>query len=413
MSAWSLAPVMTTLLLVGCGPSSGSPGDAAVDTAGDADAEDAAGPLLDLALPHPDFSIDGGEPCVETCPAPLGGILVDCRKRFAYGVNYAWKDFAADFGGNAAWQQAGVAGKRDQIRMDFEDMRAHGVDVVRWWLFPEFSGDGVTFDQSDRPLGLGASTLGDLEAGLELAAETDVHLELCLFSFDNFRPTREAYGIHIPGLRPIVLDAAKRMRLLEYVVRPIARAVSASPHRDRLVAWDAVNEPEWALQGSDAYGDPAYDPQTDLEPVSHAAMELFIAEVVAVLHDESPVPVTVGGAAIKWPKAWSQVALDFYSFHLYDWVNQWYPYDKTLAEYGVTDLPVVMGELPLTGLAGVPPTGPYGARPAVAYVKLVEDLFGLGYAGAKPWAFSDEAQWLAAANDVATFAAAHPCVAHY
>lgn len=53
-----------------------------------------------------------------------------------------------------------------------------------------FRGDGVRFDASDSVLGLGSTTLSDLNRALELAAQCDVYLMLTLFSFDNFRATR-------------------------------------------------------------------------------------------------------------------------------------------------------------------------------------------------------------------------------
>ena len=42
-------------------------------------------------------------------PAPSGGVTVGCDKRFLYGVNYAWKNWVADFGGVTAWGQTGVS----------------------------------------------------------------------------------------------------------------------------------------------------------------------------------------------------------------------------------------------------------------------------------------------------------------
>lgn len=405
--------IMVTLLFLlnGCGGEISNLTDGEIKDAEDVD--DFLAPDLALAVDGSSQNdaatpVDASLPCVDHCPASLGGVIAGCEKRFVYGVNYAWKDFSADFGGNAAWNQAGVSGKRAEIVADFTDMRAHGVDVIRWWLFPEFSGDGVSFDAQDNPIGLGGTMLADLAAALEIAAQVDVHLQLCFFSFDNFHPTRDEYGIHIPGITPIVTGASKRMKLLEYVVRPVARAVALSPHYGRVVSWDVINEPEWAMTGNDPYstGNPAFGAQTNLNPVTFTQMELFVAEVIAVLHDESTAPVTVGGAAIKWPLAWSRVDLDYYSFHLYDWVNQWFPYNQTPAYYGVAGKPAVIGELPLVGLAA------QSGRPAVSYVNVVGDLFLLGYAGATPWSFSD-GPWGTTKDDVNTFAVAHPCVTRY
>src|SRR6185369_8457879 len=101
----------------------------------------------------------------------------------------------------------------------------------------------------------------------------DVHLMLCVFSFDAFRPTAAMAGITIPGIAPIVRDAGKRAALLERVVRPLAQAAERSAYHDRLVAWDVINEPEWAIAGEGPAGDPAFDPTAGLDALSHAEME--------------------------------------------------------------------------------------------------------------------------------------------
>lgn len=63
----------------------------------------------------------------------------------------------------------------------------------------------------------------------------------------------------MPGLTQMVKDTTKRGKLLENVIRPLARAAEQSPYRHRLLAWDVINEPEWAISGSDPYGDPSFD----------------------------------------------------------------------------------------------------------------------------------------------------------
>jgi hypothetical protein len=129
-------------------------------------------------------------------------------------------------------------------------------------------------------------------------------------------------------------------------------------------------------------------------------MRAFIADAVAMLHARSDRPVTVGGAAIKWAKAWAGVGLDYYTFHMYDWVQQYFPYTRPLAEYGVTDKPVVLGEFPLKGLTDV------------SYEQLTSGVFDVGYAGALGWAVTDDAEgpWSATRAQVKSFADAKGCV---
>jgi hypothetical protein len=351
---------------------------------------------------------DGG-PCEDTCPAPNGGVTFGCEKRFLYGVNYAWKNWVADFGGVTAWGQKGVSQNQATIQSDLTDMQTHGVDVIRWWMLQQLEGDAVVFDSNGSPTGVGGTLVADIQAALDLAAQVGVHYNFTLFSFDDFKPNGTSNGATLHGMTPIATDAAKRAALMN-VVKTVAQTVESSAHRDRVVSWDVINEPEWVIAaGSDPYGDPAFSPNTGYQPVTFAQMETFVTDTVKTLHQNSSAPVTVGGAAIKWAKAWSNVGLDFYTFHMYDWVNQYYPYDKSLASYGVTDKPVVLGEFPLAGLAAV------NGHPAVPLGTMLSTLFTLGYAGAMPWAVDDTCcgSWSTAKTDVKTFGDGKPCVTRY
>jgi len=77
---------------------------------------------------------------------------------------------------------------------------------------------------------------------LELAEQNDLYVMLTIFSFDNFRATRMESSLKVRGITPIVMDDAKRRALMDTVVAPLARAVEASSHAKRMVAWDMINE---------------------------------------------------------------------------------------------------------------------------------------------------------------------------
>jgi hypothetical protein len=335
--------------------------------------------------------------CRETCNGAPNGVNVGCAKRFLYGVNYAWSQFGVDFGGIAASGAKGISQDCDgSVLANLRDMRQNGVDVVRWWIWPQFRGDGVQLNASGEPTGLGGTALADLEAALDFASQAGVHVQLCLFSFDNFRT-------ELRGLRPIVVDVAKRAALMERVVRPFVRAAMADPHADRLVSWDVINEPEWAISGQNPYGDPPYTPQTNLQTtVTHPEMEAFVADTVAAIRQESNLPITVGSAGAKWARAWQNVNLDFYTIHIYDWLNRGWPYDRSPAQLGITGKPVVMGEFPLGGLTDIP------------YTQMLSSWYDNGYAGAMGWSFSDaKFNWPANKPNVRAFADAKGCLINY
>jgi hypothetical protein len=346
-------------------------------------------------------------------------VTINCKKRFMYGVNYAWASFAGDFGGLSAWSQKGVAGAKAARTTDLTDMKNNGVDVVRWWMFPDLGGDGVKLDSTKTPSGIGGTLVDDINAALEIAASLDIHVKLTLFSFDSFWNEFVDSGLTFPSLQPIVTDATKRAALISKVVIPIAKAVEASPNKDRMIAWDVVNEPEWSITGTDPYGDQAFDPTSSgsnnktMATVTFAQMETFVKEVVTALHANSSAPVTVGSAAVKWAKAWSQVGLDFYDFHWYGWVDQYFPHTNTPTQYKVDDKQVVVGEFPL-----VPASDSSGKSfGGITYGKLLDDWYAAGYAGAQGWAFSDTTNaafsWSSGKAGVKAWQSTHTCETHY
>jgi hypothetical protein len=324
-------------------------------------------------------------------------VTINCQKRFMTGVNFAWVNFAADFGGGSK----GIAANQSAVRTQMQDMKASGVDVIRWWMHPNFTSTGVAFN-GGTPTGLASTEVADINAALALAAEVGVHLKLTLFSFDNFRP--DALSGH--SLTPVIQDATRRKALIDNVVRPIAAAVAASPNAARMLTWDVINEPEWAISGTDGLGDMAFDPNTELETVTFSVMETFVREVVMALRSTFPVPITVGQAAIKWSRAFTRVDLDYYDMHYYGWVDQYFPIGaKPLGDYGIGDKPVVVGEFPLQGW-----TNPAGTLTAA---QIMNKLWDQGYAGAKGWAFTQDGMWSANKGNIATFAAAKGCAISY
>jgi hypothetical protein len=314
-----------------------------------------------------------------------------------YGVNYAWSNFAGDFGGISAYNQGGLSQNERTVSDELADMAANGASVIRWWVWPDFRGDGVTFS-GNNATGLGSSVVTDLNTALELAVQHDLYLMLTLFSFDGFRGGSETG----PNMEAIIANSGSLGALVENAVRPFARAAEASPNRDRLIAWDVINEPEWAMRGDSPYGDDAYTPNDELSTVDHATMETFVSEVIAGLRAESGALVSVGGSAMKWKRAWSNVDIDFYQFHLYDWVDQSWPYDSSPAAFGVTDKPIVMGEFPMNGLS------------RADYSTLLSSWYSNGYAGALGWAVTDRNfDWSGSKSDVRAFADEHSCETRY
>jgi hypothetical protein len=256
-----------------------------------------------------------------------------------------------------------------------------------------------------------------------------VHYNFTLFSFDNF--TVNSYN-HDLGK---VITNATNLAKLEAFVALVAKTVEQDANRDRVVSWDVINEPEWAIGNADGptnttesetdpYGDPDFggggSASKTVDAVTFAQMEAFVKATVTTLHANSSAHVTVGSAAIKWKNAWQHVGADYTTVHMYDWINQWYPYNTAVSTFGFST-PVVMGEFPNAGLSAVPAgTGvwPSGAA-AVPYGTMLQTIFGksVGYAGAMSWAFNDSSSasfsWSNYASGIQSFASSESCVTKY
>jgi hypothetical protein len=378
------------------------------DSGGELDAGVADAGIADGGVA--DGGVDAGGCRVDACPAPNGGLDWSCERRFAYGNNWAWWNFGADFGGITQWNLLGVAASQATIGADMAQMKDAGSSVVRWWMFPAFRSESILFGPDDAPVGIGGTLVDDIHAALALADQHDLNLHLTLFSFDNFNPSQTQSGIYNRSLQPIVIDPVKTLELVNNLVAPVADAVESSPFRRRMIAWDIINEPEWAMTGPDLYGGPAfpYDPLTSkLLPVNHTQMEAFLNSVADALHAHSSALVTVGSAAIKWAPAWTHTRIDFYTLHYYGWVYQWYPYTTvTLQSVGLTDKPVLIGEFPITGFTNV-----FG-RPNLTALQYDEAMWRYGYAGTLAWSFNDPGfPWNPAA--ISGFSTEHSCETAY
>lgn len=334
-------------------------------------------PQLPDPTPTPPTDAQDCSQVVDECPV-AGGVTWQCKKRFVHGVNYAWHNFSGDFGGIPAWGQAGVSEVSADVDKELVDMKTNGSGVVRWWILPDFRGAGVSFDGSGTPTGLGGTFEKDLLKALELADKNDIYLMLTIFSFDAFKPTHDVNGISVRSIQPMILDSKKRQALLEKVIRPMAKIAESSPYKKRLMTWELINEPEWAISGASKYGDSGFDCNgTTLQCLTHEQMESFLADITKVLRSESKALISVGGAALKWKNAWTHLDLDYYQYHFYDWVNQYYPYTKSTKDWGLTDKPVVMGEYPLNGISGANAT------------TLISSWYSKGFAGSLGWSVTD------------------------
>jgi hypothetical protein len=315
------------------------------------------------------------------------GLSHACEQRFALGVNYAWRNFATDFGGLAAWSQKGVSSNTSGYDADLAQMHANGVSVIRWWVFPDFRGDGITFDSAGDPSGLTPAVAADIDAALGLAEKYDLYLVLTIFSFDAFMPDQMNSGVLVRSIAPMVTDATRLAKVMANVVTPLAKVVTASSHAARLLGWDVVNEPEWAVAPvGNAPGGQDFTPNTALTTVTLAQMKSLINAGLTTLATETPTALkSVGWAASKWAWAFNDVTgIDFNQPHIYGWVDEYWPYTEKPAQLGYPAKPTVFGEFTLSAMPFT------SGNDNATYAQILGSWWSNGYAGAWGWSFSDQ-----------------------
>ncbi len=330
---------------------------------------------------------------------------------FLNGINYPWKVYGGDFGGIKRWKKTGIATNYQTYDREFALIKNTGSRVVRWWMFPDLRGDGIRIE--DGQVQAGPTLMNDVQAALKLAEKHDLYLVLCLFSFEAFAPERTDGGIRIRNLEDILADANLRESLLKNVIGPLARAIEQSPYGNRLLAFDLINEPEWALKGKNPYGDPVYYPLDSVRPVSHEFMEAFLLDLSYAIREHGSARITVGQAAPRWPRAWKKLNLDFYQWHIYSWMEE----KAIYREAAPTELcaPIVFGEAPVgplisgderptssdaesersgpglshreDGLPGSHTVPELSTNPAVSFQSMVQTMERNGWAGIWVWSF--------------------------
>jgi len=366
--------------------SGGSSGAASGGSSGSSGGASGAGGATE---PEPDSgSASTCAPSSDACPMS-SGLVHACEQRFALGLNYAWHNFSCDFGGLSAWNTKGVSDDPTTVDTDLAAMHAAGASVIRWWVFPDFRGDGISFDANGDPSGITTTAVADVQKALDLAKKNDVYLVFTVFSFDAFRPDTTDSGVLIRSIAPMVTNATRRAKVIENVVRPLARAAAGSDAASHLLGWDVINEPEWAVTATgNAPGGQDFTPNSELTTVSLADMKSLIDETAQALKAEAPDSLTsVGWAAAKWAWAFDDVTnIDFDQPHIYGWVDQYWPYTKNPADLGYGKKPTVMGEFYLQPM----PFSDGGDN--VAFAQILSSWWDNGYAGAWAWQYADESQ---------------------
>ena len=324
---------------------------------------------------------------------------------FIHGCNYPWSTdgrtvfYGLDFGANVWGSHLGVSTRRDAVARDFNDMARLGFVVVRWFLFCDGRA-GIAFDDRGLPLGLDEQFFVDVDAGLEIARDANIRINLILFDHHWFfrgvsQPladavTGELLDATLPeGRARVLLSERGRDALFDRVLEPLILRYSEAGARGDLArqifAFEFMNEPDFVID----------EWERDLSPrVARPLPFGLFAEALSrfsdLVHDNSPALVTIGGARLHNLWAWDDDALGLDVLQLHSYPDLRHPardvdvFGTRAFELGVRRQ-VILGEFPGNPAEQRPP----GASPPEHTLdEYLEFALVGGYLGAWPWSFS-------------------------
>lgn len=291
---------------------------------------------------------------------PVNGHFSNASE-FVVGMNYPWFNYGNDFGINS-WGHLGVSSPvtAAAVDADFAEMAKQGIAVVRWFLFTDGRA-GLIFDGHGRVIGLDHRVFDDIDAAVAIAKKHNIQLLFVLLDFKFFEKKLFASGVQLGGHADAISDT-NRQSFLDNALKPLFMRYA---NESTIVAWEVVNEPEWAINLS-GFG-------ADRQKVKLQLMQKFVGEVVEYIHQYSRQLATLGSAKRSWLRFWTASKLDFYQFHYYPFMELRnpinYPADKL-----ALDKPCILGE--------------FGTKNAKYSVdQYLEIASRNGYAAAFPWSF--------------------------
>ena len=301
-------------------------------------------------------------------------IPIGDQEIFISGMNLAWVNFAQDL----------TQFNESSFTQALDDIAQVGGNSMRWWLHvngkysPQWTGYQIS--------GISDTELNNLEKALDLAADRNIVISLCLWSFDMLQPNAgtENYERNKNFLNNLSATNS-------YINNALIPMVEKVKEHEAILCWEIFNEPEGM---SSEFG---WTP----EQVSMEAIQRFINLCAGAIHrTDSTALVSNGSWSFKassdiWGGSGDQKnyysdeeliaqggdedgTLDFYMVHYYSWGGTTLSPFHHPASYWELDKPIVIAEFAAAG-----PIEGVSALDAYTY------LYENGYAGAMAWTWTN------------------------
>jgi len=257
---------------------------------------------------------------------------------FVIGVNYPWRHYGQDFG-TCAWGYEGLAGAAEELRRDFQEIRARlagrGRPLVRVFIFADGRAS-PEFDESGHVTGLDDFFFRDFDSLVEAAIQSDLQVMPVLLDFRWCYPQSFMNGVWLGGHSGIITESSQRASFLERALAPL---LDRYGEIREIYAWDLINEPEWVMRRLRSR---LRMRRIQIDPVAFRA---FVRDATTMIHERAKQPVTLGSARPQWLRYWQGLGLDLYQCHWY--LASWrLRFAALRAGIRSLDQPCLVGEAP-------------------------------------------------------------------
>ena len=244
---------------------------------------------------------------------------------------HLWNDFGGGF--NYTWWND-----------EFQQLQDLHINCTRVWITCDGSNTSIEIDDEGYVSGVSSLFWSHVDQLMEIAESKQIYLMIALISFDHTKPGNP----NAAKWTNMYNSATNRQSFVDHYAIPFVNRYKDNPY---FFAVDVGNELEWVWENHGVASDSVIN---------------LISRVVDGVKANSEVLVCQGwGAGIKYNTSarggsgnyLTDVDVDFYNIHFYDWQDQWFgnPFDLSPSDYTMNTKPCIIGETPAKGAAGYSP----------------------------------------------------------